>query len=219
MPSKAIVFRLTDTAPDAETKNTPVAIKEASVRITFKVNHSIVTGLRHVQMGRRAGLKGRGKNDYSVMFFGHSDQMVDSNSYKPHPTGEAYVKDFPEQAYPSGMIGRSGRYYVRRRVVDSDGEIHAEPIPDPWRWYTKYRAPYTCLCGTVPDILMTEADFSSSFRMDKDRWNPGKIAGNSSSFFWRVQDREKILSENFVYGKARRVGDGRPCICDRDVND
>ena len=31
---------------------------DVSVRITFKVNHSIISGVRYIQVVKRAGLKG-----------------------------------------------------------------------------------------------------------------------------------------------------------------
>ncbi|KAJ7351440.1 immunoglobulin E-set [Mycena albidolilacea] len=116
MPGKKIVLDLTN-----ETKNNPIIIKEGvnyNFRITFKVNHSIVSGLRHIQRVKRAGIN-----------VDHSEQRLDSDSYHPHPTGEAYVKDFPEEASPSGIFARSGTYAVRSSIVDDDGEIHAE-----WDW-------------------------------------------------------------------------------------
>ena len=45
-------------------------------------------------------------------------------SYGPHPKSEPYAKDFEPEESPSGMMAR-GKYAVRSRVVDDDGEVFA----------------------------------------------------------------------------------------------
>lgn len=50
-------------------------------------------------------------------------------SYAPHPKGEAYTTNFPEEESPSGMLARSGTYNVKSRVVDDDGEVYASKLP------------------------------------------------------------------------------------------
>lgn len=49
------------------------------------------------------------------------EQML--GSYGPQP--EPYVKNFPTEESPSGMIARSGTYHVRSRVIDDDKEVYA----------------------------------------------------------------------------------------------
>ncbi|KAF7331904.1 Rho GDP-dissociation inhibitor [Mycena kentingensis (nom. inval.)] len=121
-PGKKISFNIADTARLADTKKHPIVIKEDSeynVRITFKVNHSIISGVRYIQVVKRAGVK-----------VDKLDQML--GSYGPHPKGEAYIKNFDTDHSPSGMIARSGQYSVKSRVVDDDGEVYAD-----FEWYFK----------------------------------------------------------------------------------
>ncbi|KAJ3860363.1 immunoglobulin E-set [Lentinula novae-zelandiae] len=97
----------------AETKKNPVVIKEG-VEYKFRVNHSIISGVRYIQVVKRAGM----------------EQML--GSYGPSPNSEPYVKNFEPEESPSGMIARSGTYNVKSRVVDDDGEVYAD-----WEWQFK----------------------------------------------------------------------------------
>lgn len=76
------------------------------------------------------------------------EQML--GSYGPSPSGEAYTKNFEPEESPSGLLARSGTYFVRSRVVDDDGEVYAGELlvvnPDifqrlivlaDWEWYFK----------------------------------------------------------------------------------
>ncbi|KAG2013474.1 rho GDP-dissociation inhibitor [Coprinopsis cinerea AmutBmut pab1-1] len=121
-PGKKIAFNLADPNAIASLKKTPVVIKEGveyNVRITFKVNHSIISGVRYIQVVKRSGIK-----------VDKLEQML--GSYGPNPTGEPYTKNFEPEESPSGMIARSGSYSVRSRVVDDDGEVYAD-----WEWSFK----------------------------------------------------------------------------------
>ncbi|KAF5392868.1 hypothetical protein D9757_000984 [Collybiopsis confluens] len=112
---KTISLDLADLAKIADTKKNPITIKEGveyNVRITFKVNHSIISGVRYIQVVKRAGLK-----------VDKIEQML--GSYGPTPGNEPYVKNFEPEESPSGMLARSGSYNVRSRVVDDDGEVYA----------------------------------------------------------------------------------------------
>ncbi|KAH9482824.1 Rho GDP-dissociation inhibitor [Psilocybe cubensis] len=123
LPSgKEIIFDLKDTARLADTKKNPIVIKEGveyNVRITFKVNHSIISGVRYIQVVKRAGVK-----------VDKMEQML--GSYGPSPDGKPYAKNFEPEESPSGMLARSGTYHVKSRVVDDDGEVYAD-----WEWYFK----------------------------------------------------------------------------------
>ncbi|KAF8211260.1 rho GDP-dissociation inhibitor [Mycena galopus ATCC 62051] len=121
-PGKKIAFDLSDTARLADTKKNPIVIKEDveyNVRITFKVNHSIISGVRYLQVVKRSGVK-----------VDKLEQML--GSYGPHPKGEAYTKNFDSDHSPSGMLARTGTYNVKSRVVDDDGEVYAD-----WDWSFK----------------------------------------------------------------------------------
>ncbi|GLB33665.1 putative COQ2 [Lyophyllum shimeji] len=119
---KKIIFDISDTAKLADTKKNPIIIKEGveyNVRITFKVNHSIISGVRYIQVVKRAGVK-----------VDKLEQML--GSYGPSPDGKPYAKNFDPEESPSGMLARSGSYNVRSRVVDDDGEVYAD-----WEWSFK----------------------------------------------------------------------------------
>ncbi|KAK0190860.1 immunoglobulin E-set [Armillaria mellea] len=121
-PGKTLIFHLADKAKLADLKKNPITIKEDieyNVRISFKVNHSIISGVRYIQVVKRAGIK--------VEKF---EQML--GSYGPSPTGEPYIKNFDPDQSPSGLLARSGSYNVRSRVVDDDGEVYAD-----WEWAFK----------------------------------------------------------------------------------
>ncbi|KAF5321379.1 hypothetical protein D9619_000761 [Psilocybe cf. subviscida] len=119
---RKIVFDLKDVAKLADTKKNPIIIKEGieyNVRITFKVNHSIISGVRYIQVVKRAGIP-----------VDKMEQML--GSYGPSPSGEPYSKNFEPEESPSGMLARSGTYTARSRVVDDDGEVYAD-----WEWFFK----------------------------------------------------------------------------------
>ncbi|KAG8218788.1 immunoglobulin E-set [Butyriboletus roseoflavus] len=121
-PTKKLIFHLADTAKLADTKKNPIIIKEGveyNVRITFKVNHSIISGVRYLQVVKRAGVT-----------VDKLEQML--GSYGPHPKGEAYAKNFDPEESPSGALVRMGAFNVRSRVIDDDGEVYAD-----WDWSFK----------------------------------------------------------------------------------
>ncbi|KAI0722829.1 rho GDP-dissociation inhibitor [Earliella scabrosa] len=119
---KHLIMNLLDHEQMSSLKKNPITIKEGvefNVRINFKVNHSIISGVRYIQVVKRSGVK-----------VDKMEQML--GSYGPHPKGEAYIKNFDPEESPSGMLARSGTYHVRSRVIDDDGEVYAD-----WEWSFK----------------------------------------------------------------------------------
>jgi len=119
---RKLSLNIQDPSQLANVKQNPIVIKEGveyNVRISFKVNHSIISGVRYMQVVKRAGVK-----------VDKMEQML--GSYGPHPKGEAYIKNFDPEESPSGMLARSGTYHVRSRVIDDDGEVYAD-----WEWSFK----------------------------------------------------------------------------------
>ncbi|KAF9645678.1 E set domain-containing protein [Thelephora ganbajun] len=119
-PGKKISFNLRNAVQLANLRKDPISIKEGveyNVRITFKVNHSIISGVRYIQVVKRSGVR-----------VDKLEQML--GSYGPRE--EPYIKDFETDESPSGMIARTGSYNVRSRVVDDDGEVYAD-----WEWTFK----------------------------------------------------------------------------------
>jgi len=117
LPSgKTISIDINNPQALAALQKNPIVIKEATdynVGITFKVNHSIVTGIRYIQVVKRLGAT-----------VDKLEQML--GSYAPDKEGKPYTKNFEEEKSPSGMLARSGSYNVRSRVVDDDGNIYAD---------------------------------------------------------------------------------------------
>ncbi|TIA84087.1 hypothetical protein E3P92_00275 [Wallemia ichthyophaga] len=94
-------------------KKNPVSIKEGTeynVKLDFKVNHDVISGLRYVQVVKRTG-----------MTVDKMEEMVGSYG----PSQNPYEKRFATEESPSGMLAR-GTYSVRSRIVDDDGHIYVD---------------------------------------------------------------------------------------------
>ncbi|XP_066292159.1 rho GDP-dissociation inhibitor 1-like [Branchiostoma lanceolatum] len=97
-------------------KDKPFVIKEGveyRIKIIFKVQHEIVTGLRYAQVTTRKGIN-VDKSSYMV------------GSYPPVETEHSYMTP-PEEA-PSGMMYR-GHYKVCSKFIDDDKNVHLQ-----WDW-------------------------------------------------------------------------------------
>ncbi|KAI0796540.1 rho GDP-dissociation inhibitor [Abortiporus biennis] len=113
--------KLTMNLDDKKPQEKPFTIKEGieyNVRITFKVHHGISTGIRYIQVVKRAGIT---VDKMSVML----------GSFNGNPN-VVQTKNFDPEESPSGMLARSGTYHVRSRVVDDDGQVFAD-----WEWSFK----------------------------------------------------------------------------------
>lgn len=97
-------------------KGKPFRIKEGVKFImscTFKVQHSILSGLHYVQVVKRAGFK-----------ISKTSEMI--GSYAPNTDKQpTYTKKFQEEEAPSGMLWR-GHYTVISIFVDDDKTKHLE---------------------------------------------------------------------------------------------
>ncbi|WVQ95018.1 hypothetical protein IAU59_002110 [Kwoniella sp. CBS 9459] len=109
---KQITIDLTQSPAElAKLKKEPLTIKEGveySVGITFTVENEIVSGLKYLQVVKRAGLT-----------VDKTEAML--GSYGPQEA--AYTKVFASEESPSGMLARSGGYVVRSRVIDDDKHV------------------------------------------------------------------------------------------------
>ncbi|WVQ71940.1 hypothetical protein IAR50_001482 [Cryptococcus sp. DSM 104548] len=95
----------------AQLKKDPITIKEGveySVGITFQVANEIVSGLKYIQVVKRAGIT-----------VDKTEAML--GSYGPQE--QPYEKIFASEESPSGMLARSGSYVVRSRVIDDDATV------------------------------------------------------------------------------------------------
>ncbi|XP_028311888.1 rho GDP-dissociation inhibitor 1 [Gouania willdenowi] len=112
---KDVVIDLTGNL--VELKNNPFVLKEGveyKIKISFKVNKEIVSGLRYCQQSYRKGIK-LDKSDYMV------------GSYGPRPAQEYEFLTTMEEA-PKGMIAR-GTYNIKSKFTDDDKHDHLS-----WEW-------------------------------------------------------------------------------------
>ncbi|XP_062826596.1 rho GDP-dissociation inhibitor 1 [Anolis carolinensis] len=86
---------------------------EYQIKISFQVNHEIVSGLKYIQYTFRKGVK-IDKTDYMV------------GSYGPRP--EEYEFLTPMEEAPKGMLAR-GSYNIRSKFTDDDKTDHLS-----WEW-------------------------------------------------------------------------------------
>ncbi|KAJ3355695.1 hypothetical protein HDU83_002700 [Entophlyctis luteolus] len=96
-----------------------ITIKEGveyRLKVKFRVNHDVVSGLKYMHVVKRSGLK-----------VDKADEML--GSYGPSAVrADVYEKKFPIEEAPSGMLAR-GRYSVKSRFIDDDQHIYLE-----WSW-------------------------------------------------------------------------------------
>ena len=100
----------------AKAKTLPLTIKEGAeyrMKVRFRVQHEIVTGLKYLQVVKRAGIQ-----------VDKADEMIGSYA----PQAEPYVKACAMEQAPSGMMMR-GHYTAKSRFVDDDKNVYLE-----WEW-------------------------------------------------------------------------------------
>ncbi|KAK9472369.1 immunoglobulin E-set [Dipodascopsis tothii] len=111
-----IVVDTTQAGALDELRRTPIVLKEGSlyrVKIRFRVQHEIITGLRYLQLVKRKGLR-----------VDKSDEVC--GSYSPNTVDRPeYEKTFLEEEAPSGMLAR-GTYDVVSKFVDDDDSTHLQ---------------------------------------------------------------------------------------------
>ncbi|XP_058625811.1 rho GDP-dissociation inhibitor 1 isoform X3 [Onychostoma macrolepis] len=86
---------------------------EYRIKISFKVNKEIVSGLKYVQQTYRKGVK-IDKSDYMV------------GSYGPRPSEYEFLT--PLEEAPKGMLAR-GTYNIKSKFTDDDKHDHLS-----WEW-------------------------------------------------------------------------------------
>ncbi|XP_039595152.1 rho GDP-dissociation inhibitor 1 [Polypterus senegalus] len=106
-----------DLTGDLETmKKQSFTLKEAveyRIKISFKVNKEIVSGLKYIQQTYRKGVK-IDKSDYMVGSYG--------------PRSEEYEFLTPLEEAPKGMLAR-GTYNIKSKFTDDDKHDHLS-----WEW-------------------------------------------------------------------------------------
>ncbi|KAI0254926.1 rho GDP-dissociation inhibitor [Lactifluus subvellereus] len=115
---RSIKLDLTSESQREHYKNNPIQVKEGApykAIIAYKVNHSIVTGVRYIQVIKRSVVKEK------------VEAMLGSYSADPNPRFTEVIND----EFPSGMIAR-GTYKVRSKVIDLDEHVWLD-----WEWQLK----------------------------------------------------------------------------------
>jgi Rho GDP-dissociation inhibitor len=126
-PRRVIVTKMTfvtaekemdlDLTGDLSTlKQKPFTIKEGvqfRIKITFKVQHDVVSGLRYFDGVYRKGIRVT-KNNYMLGSYG--------------PKAEEQTAMTPWDEMPSGMLAR-GKYTVKSKFIDDDKNEHLA-----WEW-------------------------------------------------------------------------------------
>ncbi|KAG0267298.1 hypothetical protein BGZ95_002869 [Linnemannia exigua] len=83
---------------------------EYRLKVLFKVQHEVVSGLKYMHVIKRKGIRGK---------FDKSEEMI--GSY-------AANANFLAEEAPSGMLAR-GHYDVKSKFIDDDKTVHKE-----WSW-------------------------------------------------------------------------------------
>ncbi|XP_063074941.1 rho GDP-dissociation inhibitor 1-like [Engraulis encrasicolus] len=96
---------------------------EYRIKISFKVNKEIVSGLKFIQQTYRKGVR-IDKSDYMV------------GSYGPRPTAE-YDFLTPLEEAPKGMLAR-GTYNIKSKFTDDDKHDHLS-----WEWNLDIKKDWT----------------------------------------------------------------------------
>lgn len=97
-------------------KGAAITIKEGCtfrIKITFRVQHDVVSGLRYIDAVHRKGIRVT-KNNYMLGSYG--------------PKAESQTAMTPWDEMPSGMLAR-GHYTVKSKFTDDDKETHLA-----WEW-------------------------------------------------------------------------------------
>lgn len=95
---------------------------EYKIKISFKVNNEIVSGLKYVQQTYRKGMK-IDKSDYMV------------GSYGPRPTEYDFLTTMEEA--PKGVLAR-GNYVIKSKFTDDDKNDHLS-----WEWNLNIKKDWT----------------------------------------------------------------------------
>ncbi|KAI8580160.1 hypothetical protein K450DRAFT_238457 [Umbelopsis ramanniana AG] len=113
----------TDVTVDLSTPNAleqarshPFTIKEGveyRMKVKFRIQHDVVSGLKYLQVVKRKGLR-----------VDKTEEMIGSYG----PNAEPYEKKFQTEEAPSGMLAR-GHYEAKSKFVDDDNVTHME-----WNW-------------------------------------------------------------------------------------
>ncbi|KAG0293810.1 hypothetical protein BGZ96_002260 [Linnemannia gamsii] len=106
------------TKSEDELKKHSFTIKEGveyRLKVLFKVQHEVVSGLKYKHVVKRHGVKGK---------FDTTDEMIGSYA----ANANVLEKKFTAEEAPSGMLAR-GHYEAKSKFIDDDKTVHKE-----WSW-------------------------------------------------------------------------------------
>jgi len=115
-PGGDITYTLESKVDLEKMKNTPFILKENShykIKVSFKVQHDIVSGLKYVNLVYRKGIR-VAKDNQMIGSFGPQDKL--------------HEVTFPRQGWeetPSGILSR-GSYTAKSQFTDDDSVTHLE---------------------------------------------------------------------------------------------
>ncbi|KAF9124713.1 hypothetical protein BGW39_007944 [Mortierella sp. 14UC] len=109
------------TKSEEELKKHSFTIKEGveyRLKVLFKVQHEVVSGLKYMHIIKRHGVKGK---------FDKAEEMIGSYAANANVI-EKKASLFVAEEAPSGMLAR-GHYEVKSKFIDDDKTVHKE-----WSW-------------------------------------------------------------------------------------
>ncbi|KAF9192342.1 hypothetical protein BGZ51_005735 [Haplosporangium sp. Z 767] len=122
-----VILDLTQSAE--ELKKQSFTIKEGieyRLKVLFKVQHEVVSGLKYIHVVKRKGIRGKYPPQ---LIFDKTEEMIGSYAAKPDVIEKkACIFQFQTEEAPSGMLAR-GHYDVKSKFVDDDNTVHKE-----WEW-------------------------------------------------------------------------------------
>ncbi|CEG64634.1 Putative Rho-gdp dissociation inhibitor [Rhizopus microsporus] len=98
-------------------KSAPFTIKEGveyRMKVKFRVQHDVVSGLKYLQVVKRKGIR-----------VDKTEEMIGSYG----PSANSYEKKFQLEEAPSGLLAR-GHYEAKSKFIDDDNVTHME-----WTWF------------------------------------------------------------------------------------
>ncbi|KAJ3193323.1 hypothetical protein HK101_005044 [Irineochytrium annulatum] len=128
-----VVINLGTPADIEKLKDQQLTIKEGveyRLKVRFRVNHDVVSGLKYLHVVKRGGIKSKPflfdfhRHGFNICEVDKMEEMLGSYG----PSADSYEKKFALEEAPSGMIAR-GHYSVKSRFVDDDAHCHLE-----WSW-------------------------------------------------------------------------------------
>jgi len=115
-PGGDIVYAFSTKEQVEKLKDSPFVLKEGcnyKIKLGFKVQHELVTGLKHLHSVTRKGIR-----------VGKEDTMIGSYG----PAVKPYEVEIPRRGWeeaPKGMLAR-GSYKGHSKFVDDDQQVHLE---------------------------------------------------------------------------------------------